>query len=175
MWGKLPTIEDRVSKPRAQRDDHFQTASGDHTGSGNFGVIENLGRNAKSTLNRLPHIKVIPLLNELGKNTRARPILRDVVRGCNHNPVTNHSRHPNGHAMSFRKLRCKVDDRLNQQFRRKRVGSGRPFRRSNHCPLTIKDGSFNSATAAIHCQCHLASHSYRLQPPMAFILKRQEI
>ena len=69
MWRKLPTIEDRVSKPRAQCDDHFQTASGDHAGSGNFSVIENLGRNAKSTLNRLPHIKVIPLLNKLGKNT----------------------------------------------------------------------------------------------------------
>ena len=32
-----------------------------------------------------------------------------------------------------------------------------------------------SAAAAVDSQGHLTSHNYRLQPPLAFILKRQEL
>ena len=171
---QAPAVENCVSKTRTQSNDHFEAAAGHNTRTRNFCIIEDFGGDAQGTLNSLPHIEVIPLFDELGKNARTRAVFRDVVRSCNNNAVANHSRHSNGHAVSFWKLSSKIDNRLNQQLRRERVRRWSTFWRSNHCSLSIEYRGFNSAAAAIHCQCHLASHSYRLQPPPAFILKRKE-
>ena len=159
---QLAAVEHRVTEARSQGDDHFEAAPRDRASASNFGVVQDLGGQAKGPFDRATHVEVIPAFHQLGQHARARPIAGDVVRGRDDNAVADHARHTHRHSRRSGKLTREADNGFDEELGRQRVRSGHSARRGHHRAALIHDGALNATAAAVNRQRHLTSHDFRL-------------
>ena len=152
----MTTVIDGAAQAGAEGEHELEALTGDDAGTVHLGVIEYASRNAKSRLQRSPGVEALPLRDELGQHAGTRARLGDVVRGGDHDAVTDHARHAHGCSIGFGQLGCQVDQGLDEKRGRQRVWRGDPDRMGPHGACLIEHGGLDSTASAVDRQrrCH---------------------